>query len=485
MARLEELTFDNTYARLPDAFFSRLSPAPFPGAHLVAFSPDAARLLDLDPGEAERPELVEYFSGERLLPGSEPLAMLYAGHQFGTWVPQLGDGRALLLCEVVNRTGQRWDLHLKGSGKTPYSRFGDGRAVLRSTIREFLCSEAMHALGIATTRALCIVGGSEPVYRERVERNATLLRLSPSHVRFGTFEVFADRGQLEHVRTLLDYVVRLHFPSIPEGPDRAARFLEEVAVRTARLVASWQAAGFAHGVMNTDNMSIVGATLDYGPFGFLDDFALGYVPNHSDHTGLYAFGRQPAVALWNLARLAEALLPLAGEEAAVTALGRFEPEFSARFLDLMRAKLGLVEARDGDGALVSSLLELLQESRPDYALFFRGLAELPVDGEGCGPLPFDPAAARPWVTAYRERLRAEGSDDPRRRVRMNRVNPLYVLRNYVAEGAIRSAVDDGDYGEIARVLELLRDPFTPRPGGDAFEGPPPAWGRGLVISCSS
>ena len=485
MARLGELRFDNSYARMPEAFRRRVAPTPFPGAHLVSFNADAARLLDLDAGEEHRPEFVDYFSGAAALPGADPVAMLYAGHQFGVWVPQLGDGRAVLLGEVVNGRGERWDLHLKGCGKTPFSRFGDGRAVLRSTVREYLGSEAMHGLGIPTTRALCVIGGAEPVYREQVEGNATLLRLSPSHVRFGTFEVFADRGQDEHVRALADHVIGLHFEGLPAGPRRYAAFLAEVVERTARLVADWQAAGFAHGVMNTDNMSVLGLTIDYGPFGFMDDFDFGYVCNHSDREGRYAFGRQPSVALWNLTRFAEALLPILDEEDAVAALGMFEPAFSARFLARMRAKLGLADDRDDDAGLVSGLLALLQETRPDYTIFFRRLAELPVDGEGCGPLPVDSLAALPWVSRYRERVRAEGLSDAERRERMDRVNPLYVLRNFVAETAIRLAVDERDYTEIDRVLDLLRDPFTPRPGMGGYEGPPPPWGRHLVVSCSS
>ena len=320
MAKLDELRFDNTYARLPPAFYSKLAPTPLAEPHLVSFNPAAAALVGLDPSEAERPEFVEAFGGKSLPRGAEPLAMLYAGHQFGIYVPQLGDGRALLLGEVRGPGGDKWDLHLKGSGPTPYSRGFDGRAVLRSTVREYLCGEAMHGLGVPTTRALCIVGSSEPVVRERVERAAALVRLSPSHVRFGTFEVFQRRGQHAHVRQLADYVIGQHFPELSGLPDRFARFLSEVVARTARLVAMWQAHGFAHGVLNTDNMSVLGLTLDYGPFGFIDDFDPGYVCNHSDYAGRYAFDQQPAVGLWNLTRLADSLSSLLTPEQTEAAL---------------------------------------------------------------------------------------------------------------------------------------------------------------------
>ncbi|HEY1403580.1 MAG TPA: YdiU family protein, partial [Pyrinomonadaceae bacterium] len=300
MRKLNELPFDNTYARLPAAFYSKVSPTALIDPYLVSFNPAAAAVIDLDPREAERPEFVAYFGGGRTLPGAEPLAMLYAGHQFGSYVPQLGDGRAILLGEVRNARGAKWDLHLKGAGQTPYSRGFDGRAVLRSTIREYLCGEAMHALGIPSSRALCIVGSHEPVRRETVETAATLVRMAESHVRFGTFEVFYYRQQPDRVRELADYVIAHHFPELDGAEDKYRQFLIDVARRTARVIAKWQAVGFAHGVMNTDNMSIIGLTIDYGPFGFLDEYDAGFICNHSDYVGRYAFDQQPNVGLWNL-----------------------------------------------------------------------------------------------------------------------------------------------------------------------------------------
>src|SRR5579885_2905453 len=340
LRRLEELQFDNAYARLPDAFHRRLAPTPFTApSYLVSFNAEAAALLDLDPKEAERPDFIDYFTGRRRLPGSDPVAMVYAGHQFGVYVSQLGDGRAILLGEVRNQDGASWDLHLKGAGLTPFSRDGDGRAVLRSTIREYLCGEAMHGLGIPTTRALCIIGSEEKVWRESIETGAMLVRLSPTHVRFGSFEVFYYRRQFEHLARLAEYVIGEHFPHLAGRSNRYAELFADVVAWTARLIARWQAVGFAHGVMNTDNMSILGLTLDYGPFGFMDEYDPGFICNHSDHHGRYAFDRQPSIGLWNLSCLAQALLPLAPKEALKAALESYEPTLNRLYLDLMRAKL--------------------------------------------------------------------------------------------------------------------------------------------------
>ncbi|HUX23822.1 MAG TPA: YdiU family protein, partial [Burkholderiales bacterium] len=293
--RLEELRFDNRYGRLPQDFYTRLSPTPLPDPYLVAFNPAAADLIGLAHAEAARAEFAEIFCGNRLLPGFDPLAAVYAGHQFGVFVPQLGDGRAILLGEAAGAQG-RWDLQLKGAGKTPYSRMGDGRAVLRSSIREYLASEAMHALGIPTTRALAIVGSDQPVIRENIESAAVLTRMAPSHVRFGSFELFSSRRQYEHVANLADHVIDAHYPQLREADRPCLELLREVISRTAKLVAQWQAVGFCHGVMNTDNMSILGLTIDYGPYGFLEGFDWNHVCNHSDDGGRYAYNMQPGIA---------------------------------------------------------------------------------------------------------------------------------------------------------------------------------------------
>ena len=323
--------FENSYARLPEVFFRRVAPQPLRGAFLLSVNADALALLDLPAEAASAPEFLEFFSGAKLLSGAEPIAAAYAGHQFGVYVPQLGDGRAILLGEAIDKRGGRWDLQLKGAGLTPFSRMGDGRAVLRSCIREYLCSEAMHGLGIPTTRALCLIGSDEPVRRETIEKGAALVRMSPSHVRFGSFEYFYYRNQPEQVRQLADYTLALHFPDLLETPQPYAAFFQEVVTRTARLMAQWQAVGFAHGVMNTDNMSILGLTLDYGPFGFLDEYDAGYICNHSDHTGRYAFGAQPQIGFWNLACLAQALSPVLPESAAIDGLNSYQATLSQHY----------------------------------------------------------------------------------------------------------------------------------------------------------
>jgi uncharacterized protein YdiU (UPF0061 family) len=489
MSTLESIRFDNTYARLPEVFYRRVAPTPLPAPYLVSFNADAAELLGLDASEATHPEFVEYFSGNRLLPASEPIAAIYAGHQFGTFVPQLGDGRAILLGEAVNpRDGRRWDVQLKGAGQTPFSRMGDGRAVLRSTIREYLCGEAMHALGIPTTRALCIVGSDEPVFRETIESAAVLTRLAPTHVRFGSFELFYSRGQQDRVRELADYVINHHYPHLAESEDKYRSFFDEVVGRTARLIAQWQAVGFAHGVMNTDNMSIIGLTIDYGPFGFLDEFEAGFICNHSDYGGRYAYDQQPGVALWNLSRLSRTLMSLIGREEAVAALDRYPHLFADAYAELMRAKLGLKSARPDDASLVSGLLAILDASAVDYTRFFRRLCDFETtSGQRNDPLRdmfIDPAAFDAWAETYTARLAAEGSVDAERSARMKRSNPKYVLRNYLAQRAIERA-QAGDYTEVNTLHAVLRRPFDEQPGMERFAEPPPEGGRRVIVSCSS
>jgi uncharacterized protein YdiU (UPF0061 family) len=414
--------------------------------------------------------------------------MLYSGHQFGVYVPQLGDGRAILLGEAINGRGERWDLHLKGAGLTPFSRDGDGRAVLRSTIREYLCSEAMHALGIPTTRALCIVGSDAKVYREQVETGATLLRMAPSHVRFGTFEIFYYRKQYELLKTLADFVISGHFPHLQAVSEKYARFFAEVVERTARLIARWQAVGWAHGVMNTDNMSILCLTLDYGPFGFMDDYDAGFICNHSDHNGRYAFNQQPYIGLWNLSCLAQALLPLAEKEALKAGLDAYTPVFEREYRALMRAKLGLAEERGGDDELIRDFLSLLQGSRADFTIVFRELgtflSQPEMKNEHLREHFVDPDRFDEWALRYRDRLQAERSRDADRQEAMNRVNPKYVLRNYLAQNAIEKA-QQKDFSELERLFALLQHPYTEQPGMEEYASPPPNWGKHLSVSCSS
>lgn len=491
---LESLDFTNSYARLGPAFHTPVEPTPLSDPHLISFNTALARQIGLDPAEAARPEFLAWLNGEYRLAVGEPVAMLYAGHQFGHFVPQLGDGRAILLGEAQDADGRRWELQSKGAGPTPYSRNGDGRAVLRSSIREYLCSEAMHALGVPTTRALCLAGSGEEVYRERIETGALLLRAAPSHVRFGSFEVFYYRGQFAQLQRLADYVITHHYPELRQADNPYLALYREVVERTARLLAQWQLVGFAHGVMNTDNMSILGLTLDYGPFGFMDAFEPGFVCNHSDHTGRYAFDRQPDIGLWNLSCLGQALLPLLDEDpeaAAELATARFEDYqriFNQCYEDGLRAKLGLREVEAGDRTLAEEFLGLLAADARDYTLSFRRLAEFDsrehADNNGLRDQFINREAFDAWARRYRDRLRREGSDDAARRAAMNRVNPRYILRNHLAQQAIEQA-EAGSYSELERLHAILQRPFDEQPEHEAYAEEPPDWARSITVSCSS
>ena len=481
--------FDNRFARLPPAFYRKVEPTPLAAPYLVSVSDDAAALLDLDPAETRSERFLNMLAGNLLPSGAEPLAMLYAGHQFGTFVPQLGDGRAILLGEIVNAKRERWTLQLKGAGGTPFSRTADGRAVLRSTIREYLCSEAMHALGIPTTRALGIAGADETVYRETPETAAVLLRLAPSHVRFGSFEVFYARREHDYLKQLADHVIEEHFPQFAGTPDGYEKFLIEVIERTARLIAQWQAVGFCHGVMNTDNMSILGLTLDYGPFGFMEAFNPGHICNHSDDQGRYAYENQPYIGLWNCSRLAQALTPLIAAEQCNAALTRYEGAYLETYASLMRAKLGLTQAMEGDDTLISDLLGLLAEHGTDFTNFFRALGTFASFDRSTNNVVRDLMVNRPafdaWAARYAARLAAESNLAAERRAHMNRVNPKYVLRNHLAQAAIEKAEKHRDFSEIDRLLKLLQRPFDEQPAFEAYAAPPPAWAKGIEVSCSS
>jgi uncharacterized protein YdiU (UPF0061 family) len=491
------LRWNGGFGQLDGRFYTRLAPTPLPDPYLVAFSADAAARIGLPPWAADHPEFTEVAIGNRIPEGAEPLAAVYAGHQFGVYVPQLGDGRALLLGAVDGPQGS-WELQLKGAGKTPYSRMGDGRAVLRSSIREFLCSEAMHGLGIPTTRALSVAGSDHPVIRENVETAAVVIRMAPSFVRFGSFEFFYWRNRHGELRVLADYVIDAFYPECRAaggGPTPYLALLEAVARRTARLLAQWQGVGFCHGVMNTDNMSILGLTIDYGPFGFIDGFDANHVCNHSDEQGRYAYAQQPLVAHWNLYCLGQALVPLTEDvEATQAALETFKDEFAQAITAQFNAKLGLATVRGGDTALTERLLALLDAQRIDWTIFWRRLSRLrlkaagPNDDAPVRDLFVDRAAFDAWAIDYRARLAAESSVDEERAARMDRVNPKYVLRNYLAEGAIRKARgDDGarDFGEIARLLDCLRNPYDEQPECEAYAALPPEWAGALHLSCSS
>ncbi len=477
---LEQLDFANSFAALGDAFSERRVPAGIPGARLVAFSPDAAALLGLRPGEETRPEFAALVSGNALLRGMEPVAALYGGHQFGVWAGQLGDGRAILLGEAQTPSGP-WELQIKGGGITAFSRFADGRAVVRSTVREFLASEAMHHLGVPTTRALAMAAGDEPVLRERVERAATLIRMAPSFVRFGSFEIFHYRKQHEHLKTLADYVIDRFFPGAAAAEDRYARFFADVVERTATLMARWQAAGFAHGVMNTDNFSILGLTLDYGPYGFVEEYEPGFICNHTDESGRYAFDRQPTIGLWNCYALGEALSSLVPQSARDAALAQFAPVYRSTFLGLVREKLGVRDARDDDADFALELFRMLETRRVDWTNFWRALSD--GDDRALAMLGED-ASSRAWFERYAERAAADGRGDAERRAAMRAVNPKYVLRNWVAQEAI-AACEGGDDSVVNAVLDVVRAPYDEHPGREGWAQTAPPQYRSLSVSCSS
>ena len=494
MSSFSNLSLNNTFASLPDDFYSRVRPTPCDEPYMVHFNTELAQQLGIGNDDAHSKEGLAYLSGNALFTNAEPIAMLYSGHQFGQYNPQLGDGRAILVCEIQNGEPETWDLQLKGAGTTPYSRGGDGRAVLRSTIREYLCSEAMYGLGIPTTRALAIVGSDMNIYREEIESAAILTRVAQSHVRFGSFEVFRWRDQFDLLEQLADYVIEYHFPHLVNDENKYAKMLAEVSEKTASLIAQWQAVGFTHGVMNTDNMSILGLTLDYGPYGFLDSFNPNFIPNHSDPMGRYAFEKQPAIGLWNCERLAEALQPLMTDDDAREALQTYSQTFGEQMGKLFLAKLGLRENRDSDKELLSELFAILAFNKVDYTNFFRALGDFSTDdatnSEELLSLFTDRLACEKWLAQYKTRILSEGTTDANnsddaRRTRMNACNPKYILRNYMAQVAIEKAQREKDYSEIETLMTILRNPFDEWPEYNDYTKPPPEWGQRLVISCSS
>lgn len=477
--------------QLGDSFYSAVEPQGLADPVLVHSSISAGQLLGLTCEQLASDDFLHLASGNGYFDTLTPLAQLYSGHQFGTYVPRLGDGRALSLATIKTATGQ-WDLQLKGAGKTPYSRFGDGRAVLRSTIREYLCSEAMHGLGIPTTRALSITTGSDQVSRESLEPAAVLIRLARSHIRFGSFEYFHYSGQHQQVQQLADFVIEHHHPDLAEQqqPERYRCFLERTVTATARLIARWQAVGFAHGVMNTDNMSILGDTLDYGPFGFLDSYQPGFICNHSDERGRYAFNRQPAIGLWNCNALAHALSSLLDSDRLKQALEQYEPAFVDEFFTLMNGKLGLENKQTTDSQLIDDLLQAMAANNVDYTLFFRYLCDFNEQGaaedhEKIAALFNRPQAFHQWAQSYKARLQQQGIPHQQRRATMQCKNPKYILRNYMAETAIRQAEDRGDYSEIDNLITLLANPFDEHPAMEHYAQLPPKWAGGISVSCSS
>lgn len=465
-------------------FYTSLYPTPLRNARVLWHNAALAQTLGVPDALFAPAEGAGVWGGETLLPGMSPLAQVYSGHQFGVWAGQLGDGRGILLGEQLLADGKTVDWHLKGAGQTPYSRMGDGRAVLRSTIRESLASEAMHYLGIPTTRALAIATSDTPVARETTERGAMLMRIAESHLRFGHFEHFYYRREPEKVRQLADFAIRHHWPHLADEGDKYVLWLRDIVARTATLIAQWQAVGFAHGVMNTDNMSILGLTIDYGPFGFLDDYQPGFICNHSDYQGRYRFDNQPAVGLWNLQRLAQALSPFIDVDTLNNALDEYQQVLLEQYGKLLRGKLGLFTERRGDNELLNALFALMAREGSDYTRTFRMLSSTE-QHSASSPLRdefIDRGGFDAWFSDYRARLQSEQIDDADRQQQMKSVNPALVLRNWLAQRAISDA-EQGDTQELERLHMALRDPFSDR--SDDYVSRPPDWGKHLEVSCSS
>ena len=482
-------TFFDTFKDQNDLHCSAVAPSPLNNPVLVSGNALLAAELGLNPEHMTDPAMLRLMAGDFTDTDLQPIALVYSGHQFGVWAGQLGDGRAMTLGElsVVDiKTGkpQLWDIQLKGAGATPYSRFADGRAVLRSSIREYLCSEAMHSLGIATTRALCLVNSDTSVYREDVESAATVCRVARSHIRFGSFEHFHYRNQPDSVKAMADYVIARHFPQWIEDDLRYANLITRTVTKTAKMIAQWQAEGFAHGVMNTDNMSILGDTIDYGPFGFLDVYNPDFICNHSDANGRYSFKNQPSVGLWNLNALATSFMSLLPSEALVTALKNYEPTFLQHYRQLMARKLGLEAYRDGDESLINQLLTLMEENQVDYSLFFRQLCYFSNSHRNVRDMFVDRSAFDDWATLYVQRLSQQQSSDQDRSATMLETNPKYILRNYMAQAAIEKA-EQGDYSEVNLLLEVLQSPFAEHPEAEHYAGLPPDWAETISVSCSS
>ena len=475
MAELESLKFSNRFVDLPEDFFHKQNWTPFENPKLISFNRELAELLGF-PKSLDPKDLVPFINGNKTFKYSAPLSMAYAGHQFGSWVPQLGDGRGILLGQLQTKDGLM-DLHIKGAGKTPYSRFGDGRAVLRSTIREYLCGEAMYHLGIPSSRSLIMIGSDEPVFRETTEFGAMMVRVAKTHIRFGHFEYLMHNKKSEFIPILLDHVIESYFPELKNSKDGYTDLFEKIVHSTAELIAKWQAFGFAHGVMNTDNMSILGETFDFGPFGFLDDYNPGFICNHSDHGGRYAFNNQPSIGLWNCHALAAALKDHIEIERTKEIINTYEKIFYSELIFIFRKKLGLFETNRNDLKLVEELLSWMQKNKKDYTNTFRSLSKE-------NHQLFEDELGKKWLKKYKERLKIEKTSPKERKKTMELSNPKFILRNYLAQEAIQDA-ENSNYEKLNTLLELLKKPFNENSKYEDLAKAPPEWGKRLEISCSS
>ena len=484
----ESFEFQNTYVHLPDRFYTRLNPTPVAAPTLLRLNDNLAQHLNLDPAMFSSPAGVDVLAGNAIPHGAQPLAMVYAGHQFGNWVPQLGDGRAVLLGEVTGEDNIRYDIQLKGAGPTPYSRNGDGRACLGPVLREYIVSEAMWALGVPTTRALAAIQTGEIVRRERLIPGAILTRVARSHVRVGTFQYFAAQRDTDALRQLAEYVIARHYPDVSAAANPALALLDKVMTSQAELIAKWQLIGFIHGVMNTDNMSVSGDTIDYGPCAFMDDYHPDKVFSSIDQMGRYAYKNQPAIGHWNLANLAQSLVPIIDDDArlalefAQAALTEYPGRFANAYLQGMRAKLGLTSAQDTDLHLANALLQCMAAEQADFTLCFRRLSELDYNNaaqNAAADAAFlslfkDTEAITNWLEQWRQRLAVEASEDSARQRLMRAHNPAYIPRNHRIESVIAAAENERDFSPFDQIMQVLANPYDDQPNFAQFQDPPTA-----------
>lgn len=475
--KLNELTLTNPYLQLPADFYDKVAPTPLADPYLIHANPDVAKILDIDEEELQSDTFVKFLNGEYLARGSEPFAMCYAGHQFGQFVPRLGDGRAINI-----GTLGKYHLQLKGAGMTEYSRHGDGRAVLRSSIREYLMSEAMQGLSIPTTLCLGLIGSEHQVRRQEIEKGAIVCRVSSSWVRFGTFEYYAHQGMFEELKALADYVIDENFPHIKGREDHYTLLFNEVMVITARLMAQWMAVGFNHGVMNTDNMSIAGLTIDYGPYAFLDDFRHDHVCNQTDVDGRYSFSNQPEIAKWNLKSLMMALSPLTTMEKLEKNLAIYDKIYMRYFHYYMCKKLGFEGTVEGDPELIDDMLDMLESLQVDYTLFFRTLSHYEGDRKALLATGLYHEPMHAWLDRYDERIKH--IDTTERKKQMLSTNPKYVLKNYMLQEAI-DAAEQGDFSVVDDLFKIAQDPFDEHPEFERWAGATPKEFKNRKLSCSS